>query len=138
MKKTIFLVIISLTLQGFSQIKSGVYFTKEVLDFKFIDGQQDGKAMTNPDETYVHITEAGFRIYGQKGDTGESFSLIYMGLDNDGYHVYAVPDGDRLEYSDGFLVLFYNFDNDTGWYRNSTEFHDLVYVGDKPDLKYEE
>ena len=92
MKKTIFLVIISLTLQGFSQIKSGVYFTKEALDFKFKDGEQDGEVIINPSETYIHITKTGFRLYGQKGDTGESFSLIYMGLDNDGYDVYAIPD----------------------------------------------
>ena len=138
MKKAIFLVIISLALQGFSQIRSGVYFTNDVLDFKFVDGEQDGKAMVCSKDTYIHITETGFRLYGQKGDTGESFSLVYMGLDSDGYEVYAVPDGARLEYKDGFLVLFYNFDNDTGWYKNSTEFHDIVYLNNSPNLNYED
>ena len=136
MQKEIFMVILSLSFQGFSQIKSGVYLTQEIYDFVFIDGEQLGNPKQSSKDTYLHITDNGFRIYTQEGDTGESYSLVFMGVDNTGYNIYAVPLGNRLEFKDDFMVMFHNFDNETGWYGNSTEWHKLKYVRKEPKLEY--
>lgn len=137
MKRAVFMVILSLALQGFSQIKSGVYHTDQSYKYSFIDGKQDGGPYFRNGDIYIHITDNGFRIYKQEGDTGNSYPLVYMNKDNEGYQVYAVPPGGRLEFKDDFMVMFYNFDDDTGWYQNSTEWHKLKYIRKGPELEYE-
>lgn len=138
MKKAIFIVIISLALQGFSQIKSGVYETKQTIDFEWVDGEQVGEAYEYSKVILLHITETGFRVYKKHTDTGKSFPFIYMGITPDEWHVYAVPFGDRFEMKDDLAVLFHDFDDDTGWYRSTTEWRDLEYISSMPILDYEE
>ena len=138
MKRAIFLVIIFLSFQGFSQVESGVYITNEVYDFVFLDGEQVGPPNHNYGDTYIHVLENGFRIYKKEGDTGESYPLVYMGMDNFGYQIYAVPFGNRLEFKDNFMVLFYQFNNNSGWYERSSEYHNLKYLRKEPILIYEE
>jgi len=138
MKKTIFLAIILLTLQGFSQITSGVYKSNETLDFTWSEGEQVGDAYVSENAGLLHITTNGFRVYKKHSDTGNSYPLIYMGLDSDGFHIYAAPPGDRFEVKNDFAVLFYNFNNDTGWYEGSIEWRGLEYICDSPILNYED
>tara|TARA_R100000808_G_scaffold24739_1_gene57958 strand:- start:405 stop:821 length:417 start_codon:yes stop_codon:yes gene_type:complete len=137
MKKVIFLVIISLALQGFSQVKSGVYKINETLDFTWKNGEQVGDAYLSNEPFLMHIADNGFRIYRKHADTGNSYPMVYMGLDPDGYHIYAVPFGDRFEMKDDIAVFFFNFNNDTGWYESSTEWRGLEYVSKVPILEYE-
>tara|TARA_R100001443_G_scaffold93251_1_gene99819 strand:+ start:432 stop:848 length:417 start_codon:yes stop_codon:yes gene_type:complete len=138
MKKAIFLVIVSLTLQGFSQVKSGVYKAVEVLNFEWDNGIQVGDPYYSEYQDFIHITDNGFRAYKKRLDTGNSYPMIYIGLDKEGYHTYAVPFGDRFEIKGDFAVFFYNFDNETGWYMNSIEWRGLEYISNVPILDYEE
>lgn len=139
MKKAIFLVIISLALQGFSQVKTGVYKSDVSINFEWDKGIQMGDPYIYDKPLLLHITTTGLRVYKKHSDTGRSYSMIYMGEDEDGYHIYAVPFGDRFEInSDDTAVLFYNFDNETGWYQNSIEYRDLEYISNVPILDYEE
>ena len=138
MKKLIFLAIISLALQGFSQVKSGVYKVTESFDYEWNNGVQDGDVYVYSEPMFIHITETGFRVYMKHGDTGYSYPLVYIGKDPDGYETYAVPFGDKFEVNGNVAVLFYNFNNDTGWYENSTEWRGLEYVSNIPILDYEE
>tara|TARA_R100001594_G_scaffold112134_1_gene147005 strand:- start:376 stop:798 length:423 start_codon:yes stop_codon:yes gene_type:complete len=136
MKKAIFLVIIFLALQGFSQVESGVYSVKETIDFEWDNGKETSSYIYNKG-SLMHITECGFRIYKKHSDTGASFPLVYIGLDSDGYYCYAVPFGDRFEINKDIAVLFYNFNNETGWYESSTEWRGLEYISNVPILDYE-
>ena len=138
MKKAVFMVIISLALQGFSQVKSGVYETKKTLDFEWVEGKQVGETYVYGKSLLLHITETGFRVYKKHTDTGKSFPFIYIGITSEGYYAYAVPFGDRFEMKDDLAVLFYNFNNETGWYQNSTEYRDLEYLRKHPDLSIKE
>jgi|TARA_R100000084_G_C4647655_1_gene147731 hypothetical protein len=138
MKKAIFLVIVSLALQGFSQVESGVYKAVEVLNFEWDNGIQVGDPYSSDYQDLIHITDNGFRAYKKHLDTGNSYPMIYIGLDKEGYHTYAVPFGDRFEMKDDFAVFFYNFNNETGWYMNSTEWRGLEYISNVPILDYEE
>jgi len=42
-----------------------------------------------------------------------------------------------LEVSGDMAVLFYNFNNETGWYKSSTEWRGLEYISNVPILDYE-
>ena len=138
MKKTIFLVIISLALQGFSQIKTGVYSSEMSINFEWAEGIQQGDSYVYNEPLLLHVTDNGLRVYKKHGDTGQSYSMIYMGKDSDDYYTYAVPFGDRFEIKNGDMaVLFYNFDNETGWYQNSIEYRGLEYISNVPILDYE-
>jgi hypothetical protein len=137
MKKAIFMVIISLSLQGFSQFDSGVYKISRTLKFTWENGEQKPGAQEYENSLYLHIASNGYRVYKDNGDVGDSYSTIYVGLDEDGYHIYAVPNGDRFEITDDMGVLFYNFDYNTGWYRNSIEYRGLDYIHNVPILQYE-
>ena len=136
MKKAFFFVFILLSFQGFAQVKTGVYSVNETVDFEWSNGEQVGDYTSNS-VNLIHITDWGFRIYKQSNDTGNSFSSIYIGVDSHGYHCYAVPFGDRLEVGEDLAVLFYNFNNKTGWYENSTEWRGLEYISNVPILDYE-
>ena len=140
MKKAIFLVIISLTLQGFSQVRSGVYKGTERVEFMWKNGEQDGDTYYSESSFLLHITNNGFRAYKKPLDTGNSWPIIYIGKDRDGYETYAVPFGDRLEWSPerDVAILFYDFDNETGWYQKSIEWHGLEYISNVPILEYED
>ena len=70
-------------------------------------------------------------------ETGMSYPLIYMGKSSDGYYKYAVPFGDKLEINGDVAVLFYDFNNTTGWYYSSREWRGLEYISNTPILDYE-
>jgi hypothetical protein len=137
MKKAIFLVIISLSLQGFSQVKTGVYQSNVSLDFEWNEGVQVGDGNVYNKPLLLHITNTGFRVYKKPNDTGNSYPIIYIGKDDEGFHIYAVPFGDRFEIDGETAVLFYNFDSSTGWYQNSIEYRDLEYISNVPIFDHE-
>lgn len=136
MKKAFFFVFILLSFQGFTQVKTGVYSVNETVNFEWSEGEEINSYISEGSRL-MHITDWGFRIYRKHKDTGNSFPAIYIGLDSDGYHCYAVPFGDRLEVSGDMAVLFYNFNNETGWYESSTEWRGLEYISNVPILDYE-
>ena len=138
MKKAIFLVIVSLTLQGFSQVESGVYKVQETYRFIFEEGVEIENTFGSTKPMFLHISNNGFRVYTKNTDTGNSYPLIYIGTMDDGFESYAVPFGDRFEMKDDFAVLFQGFDNSTGWYTESIEWRGLEYVSNVPILDYEE
>ena len=111
MKKMIFLVILSLSLQGFSQVKSGVYRISEALNFEWDNGNPDGDVYSYDGPMFIHITETGFRVYLKRGDVGMSYPLVFIGKSSDGYYTYAVPFGDKFEIKNDVAVLFYDFNN---------------------------
>ena len=67
-----------------------------------------------------------------------SYPLVFIGKSSDGYYTYAVPFGDKFEIKNDVAVLFYDFNNDTGWYDSSTEWRGLEYVSNMPILDDEE
>ena len=138
MKKAIFLVIVSLTLQGFSQVESGVYKVQETYRFIFEEGVEIENTFASTKPMFLHISNNGFRVYTKNTDTGNSYPLIYIGTMDDGFESYAVPFGDRFEMKDDFAVLFQGFDNSTGWYTESIEWRGLEYISNVPILDYEE
>ena len=137
MKKIVFLAIIFLTLQGFSQVKSGVYKVSYIYDYTWVEGEQDGNGFVEDSSSLIQITENGFRSYKKDTDTGEVFSLMYMGVMDDGFHSYAIPTTIRLEIKDDLAVMFYDFDTETGWFGKSKEFRGLEYLSEMPILKDE-
>tara|TARA_R100000655_G_scaffold94544_1_gene136028 strand:+ start:330 stop:749 length:420 start_codon:yes stop_codon:yes gene_type:complete len=137
MKKMIFLAILFLSLQGISQIGTGVYQSSESIDYEWSNGEQTGDVYIYSEPMFIHISETGFRVYMNQWETGMSYPFIYMGKSSDGYYVYAVPFGDKLEINEDVAVLFYNFNNTTGWYDSSREWRGLEYISNTPILDYE-
>ena len=135
MKNLFCLMFIVFTYQAWSQVKTGVYKSEMILEYQWEDGVQVGDTYQYRDPLLLHITENGYRVFKKEGDTGNSFPLIYIGQDADEYHVYAVPFGDRFEINDSMAVLFYNFDDTTGWYQSSIEYRSLRFLYEKPLLE---
>ena len=139
MRKAIFLVIISLALQGFSQdLTNGIYSSDECNVYTWKDGEITEGVSLDDDVTYIHVTDLGFRIFMGPGQTGETFPSIYMGKDVDGYEVWGTYPDDRTEYRNNTLIMFYNFDREQGYYTKSMEFTGMEYLRNNPDLQYEE
>ena len=134
MRKTVFFVIIILTLQGFSQVEKGVYTSKAMYEYEFNNGEQIGGGLSLKENTYIHFGECGFRVYVGSKDAGNTFPSVYVGKTEDGYEMYGLYPDDRAEYKDNNLYIFYNFNDDSGYYDSSTEFHGLEYIGGVPDL----
>ena len=59
MKKAIFLVIVSLTLQGFSQVESGVYKVQETYRFIFEEGVEIENTFASTKPMLLHISSNG-------------------------------------------------------------------------------
>ena len=138
MKKTIFLAIIFLTLQGFSQsFKNGVYKVNKVVEFTWNEEHTEVEPYEYEREYLFQITDSGFRWYYQSDDTGESYSIMYIGVMKDGYDSFAVNPSSRLEIKDELAVLYFDFNGQTGWFESSIEFRDLEYLSKKPILSHE-
>ena len=138
MKKTIFLAIILLTLQGFSQnVKNGVYKVGEVIMYEWNEEQTEAESFVYERDYFFHITDNHFRWYYQSDDTGDVYNIMYIGVMEDGFDAFAVPFESRLEIKDELAVLYFDFDRDTGWFKSSLEFKDLEYFSKRPILKHE-
>ncbi len=138
MKKIIFIMLISLSLQGLAQIKSGVYCSNKMYEYSFINGQYDSGGLSGDEITYIHIEDYAFRIYTNPIDAGETYHSVYIGKTRDGYDMYGVSPGERMEYKDGKLIIFYNFNYETLYYDNTVEFHNLEFINRMPNLMYED
>ena len=134
MKKLCCLIFILFICQSYSQVKTGVYQSELLINFEWSEGVEIGSHIYN-EPLLLHITDNGFRVYKKEGDTGSSYPMIYIGQDSEGFHVYAVPFGDRLEINDDIAIFFSNFDNDTGWYQSSSEYRSLEFLYEKPKLE---
>jgi hypothetical protein len=128
MKNTIFLMLLALSLQGFAQIKSGVYTSDETWVFKWDDqGYEDDGILMDEEPFFIEFNDYGFRLYMQEGDVGEMFPAMYV-KSMDGWDIYCVHPDERMEYKDGHMVWFYDFNSSTGYYNNSTEFKNMKRV----------
>ena len=134
MKKVILFVITALALQGFSQVENGVYTSKSMYEYEFESGKMISGGLTVEDNTFIHFSDCGFRVYVGSKDAGNTFPSIYIGETADGFEMYGVYPDDRAEFKDDNLYIFFNFNETTGYYDSSTEFHDLKYIGRVPDL----
>ena len=134
MKKMIFIMLITLSFQGMAQIESGVYASNEFYNYTFNNGKSIDGGLVDTETTYIHVEENAFRVYFGEKDAGKTYHHMYIGKTGDGFEMYGVSRGDRMEYKDGVLLLFYNFNNETLYYDNSVEFHNLTYIGRKPNL----
>ena len=136
MKNLFFLMFVFFTCQVWSQVKTGVYKSEISMEFQWDEGVQIGSSNIYNDSLLLHITQTGFRVYKKEGDTGNSYPLIYIGQDSEGFNIYAVPFGDRFEMKeDDIAVLFYNFDDTTGWYQSSIEYRSLSFLYEDPILE---
>ena len=52
------------------------------------------------------------------------FPIMYV-KNMDGWEIYTVYPDERMEYKDGHIVWFYDFNPETGYYRYSTEFKNI-------------
>tara|TARA_R100001594_G_scaffold32965_2_gene61209 strand:- start:631 stop:1050 length:420 start_codon:yes stop_codon:yes gene_type:complete len=139
MRKAIFLVIISLALQGFSQdLNNGIYLSNECNIYTWEDGKIVKGTKMDDGQTYIHVTDLGFRVFMGPGQTGETFPSIYMGKDSDGYDIWGTYPDDRTEYRNNTLIMFYNFDVEQGYYTKSMELSGMNYLRENPNLEYEE
>ena len=134
MKKIIFIMLITLSFQGIAQIESGVYTSNEFYKYNFENGEVISGGLIDDNTTYIHIEENAFRIYSQESDAGTTHHCVYIGETKDGYEMYGVSKGDRMEYKDGLFLLFYDFNNETLYYDSSIELHNLKYKSRKPNL----
>ena len=125
MKNTIFLMLLALSFQGFAQIDSGVYTSNETWTFEWEDeGYEDNGGLIDEDPFFIEFSDYGLRLYMKEGDVGEMFPAMYV-KNMDGWEIYCIHPDERLEYKDGHIVWFYNFNDETGYYKNSTEFKNV-------------
>lgn len=135
MKKMIFIMLVALSFQGVAQIENGVYTSSEFYKYSFDSGQVVSGGFVSDEITYIHIEDNAFRLYSQEWDAGTTHHCVYIGKTKDGFEMYGVSKGDRMEYKDGLFLLFYDFNNETLYYDSSLEFHNLKYKERKPNLK---
>jgi len=121
-------MLLALSLQGFAQIKSGVYTSDETWVFKWDDqGYEDDGILMDEEPFFIEFNDYGFRLYMEEGDVGEMFPAMYV-KSMDGWDIYCVHPDERMEYKDGHMVWFYDFNSSTGYYNNSTEFKNMKRV----------
>ena len=133
------MVIISLALQGFSQqLENGVYVSNTYCQFYWDDGHIVDSGSLTKEDTYIHVTDYGFRIFQGPAQTGETYPSIYMGLDSDGFDIWGTYPDDRIEFRNNTLILLYEFDVEQGYYTKSMEMRNMEYLSDTPNLVYEE
>ena len=128
MKNTIFLMLLALSLQGFAQMDPGVYTSNETWYVNWTDeGLENHGDLVDEEPFFIEVRDHGFRIYNKEGDSGSMYSAMYV-KNMDGWEVYSVYPDERMEYKDGHLIWFYNFNNSTGYYERSTEFKNIKRV----------
>ena len=134
----VFILFLFITQFLFSQIKSGVYECPKMYKFTFEDGKYLDGGLVVDENTYIHIAEYGMRIYVGEDDAGNTYPYVYMGKDSEGWETYGVFADDKIEYKDGKMVFYYDFDKDSGYYTHSTEFIGMEYSRRKPNLEIKE
>jgi len=128
MKKLFFLILLTFSFQVFSQIEPGIYTSNETWSFKWDENgyEDDGKLM-DKEPFFIEFNDCGLRLYVKEGDVGEMFPAMYI-KNMDGWEVYCIHPDERLEYKDGHIMWFFNFNDETGYYTNSTEFKNVKKV----------
>ena len=128
MKKLFFLILLTFSFQVFSQIEPGIYTSNETWSFKWDEnGYEDGGKLMDKEPFFIEFNDYGFRIYMKEGNVGKMYPAMYV-KNMDGWEVYSVYPDERLEYKDGHILWFFNFNDDTGYYMNSTEFKNVKKV----------
>ena len=128
MKNAIFLMLITLSFQGLAQISSGVYTSNETWSFEWDkEGYEVDGTLMDEEPFFIDFSDHGFRIYLEEGDVGDMYPLMYV-TERDGWEVYSVYPDEKMKYKDGHMVWFYNFNNETGYYKYSTEFKNIKKV----------
>jgi len=121
-------MLLALSLQGFAQIKSGVYTSNETWSFKWDeDGYEESGTLMDEDPFFIEFNKYGFRLYMEEGDVGTMYPAMFVKNEDD-WDIYCVYPDERMEYKDGHLVWFYDFNSSTGYYNNSTEFKNIKKV----------
>tara|TARA_R100001163_G_C4999012_1_gene148854 strand:- start:359 stop:778 length:420 start_codon:yes stop_codon:yes gene_type:complete len=135
MKNAIFLVLIALSLQGIAQVKSGVYQSSETI---YLWYNQEGVVTHEEvvsEGTYFQVEQNGIRIFYEMPDYGVFYPWMYSRKDGDvNFYTIYEEDACKINVEDEYIIIFYDFNHDSGFYDRATEFNNVVFKQKKPDI----
>ena len=133
MRNAIFLVLIALSFQSIAQVSSGVYQSSETI---YLWYNQDGKVTAEEvvnEETYFQVEKNGIRIFYVMLDYGVFYPWMYSRKDGDtNFYTIYEEDACKINLEDEYIIIFYDFNHDSGFYDKATEFNNIVFKQKKP------
>ena len=133
--KQLFLLTVLLSLQLHGQIEQGMYYSENVVYCDIWEGIVEHEKYNEGEYFYLSVEENGIRIF-DNDLIGDYYPWTYIGMQQE-YQTYLLSNTNKIVWSEDLqgILMFYDLDEDSHWYRKSIEYRDVKKVKDEKSSK---